>query len=150
MSDLTEREILDRHRQSLFEARDHCLWLATQQRDDFAAPRGARYTKLRKNLKELEGSARQMAHFRGDARWIRLGTVYAKAMPIAQRNYIAQKWKTFGELVQIFEKGIRSCDEIANKKTGVSGLILPNRPADWLVMPDWQPYGGVLGPPMRQ
>lgn len=146
---LTEQEILDRHAQSLKEARDCCQWLNAQQDDTNHAPRGARYVALRKALDQLEGSARQMAHFRGDARWIRLGTVYARAMQMAQRKYIGQNWGFFGQMIAIFDKGMHSLDELANRKTEVRGTILPQRPSDWIIMPEWKPFGGVLGPKER-
>ncbi len=141
---LTENEILDRHVQSLREAKDHCLWLAAQQADGMTAPRGGRYVRLRKALDQLEGSCRQMAHFRGDARWIRLGVVYGRAMPLAQAKYIGQNWKAFGAMVAIFDKGLRSVDELATRKTGTMGAILPSRASDWLIFPEWKPYGGAV------
>ena len=143
---LTENEILDRHVQSLKEALDHARWLGGQQDECLAAPRGGHYVRLRRALSELEGSARQMAHFRADARWIRLGTVYAKTMQVAQRKYIGQHWKSFQMMCQIFENGLRTCDELAHRKTEKLGAILPSRPSDWIIMPDWAPYGGALAP----
>lgn len=143
---LSEQEILDRHQQSLKEARDHCLWLSSQQDQCNAAPRGGRYVRLRRALNELEGSARQMAHWRGDARWIKLGTMYARAMQIAQVKYIGQNWKAFGQMVGLFDRGLRTLDELATRKTGTLGPILPSRPSDWIILPDWKPFGGMTSP----
>ncbi len=140
---LTEQEILDRHKQSLQEAFDAAQWLATQQRADNAAPRGRRYAALRRALDELEGSCRQMAHWRGDARWLKLGTIYTRAMQLAQRKYIGQRWVDFGTMSQIFAKGLRSMDELATRPTGKSGIILPTMGTDWLILPDWQPHAGM-------
>ena len=142
---LSETDILDRHNQSLKEARDHCLWLAKQQDETQAAPRGRRYIALRKALDQLEGSCRQMAHFRADARWVKLGVVYAKAMRLAQAKYIGQNWKAFGQMVAIFERGLHSLDELANRKTETRGAILPSQPTDWLILPDWKPFAGAFG-----
>lgn len=143
---LSENEILDRHIQSLKEALDHSTWLGGQQDECMAAPRGGHYVRLRRALSELEGSARQMAHFRADARWVRLGTVYAKAMRVAQAKYIGQNWKAFWMMRQIFENGLRTCDELAHRKTETRGPILPSNPSDWIILPDWNPYDGAMRP----
>lgn len=146
---LTEQDILDRHTQSLKEALDHCQWLGGQQDECNAAPRGGRYVRLRRALDELEGSCRQMAHFRGDARWVKLGTIYAKAMQLAQRLYIGQRWGEFGKMTMLFAKGLHSADQIANRRTGTMGTILPGSDllpgsaSNWIILPDWSPFAGM-------
>jgi hypothetical protein len=133
---LSEQEITSRHMQSLKEARDCCDWLGKQLDPALAAPRGRRYAQLRKALTELEGSARQMAHWRQDARWLKLGIHYAKVMRVAQAKYVGQRWGAFKAMVQIFDAGLRSLDDLQTRKTGTLGAILPARPSDWLVLPN--------------
>lgn len=137
MSGLSEQEILDRHRQALGEADRACQNLSRNADPDHKAPRGKEYGDLKRALDNLEGSARQMAHHRGDTRWLKLGVVYAKAMRGAQQKFIGQKWAWFAELRQLFHLGHRRLAELAEEKTGRTGLILPKR-TDWLVLPDWR------------
>lgn len=72
MGELTETEIVDRHRQALGEAHRACQRLGKNADDDYLAIRGPDYTALKEAVELLEGSARQMAHFRSDARWLKL------------------------------------------------------------------------------
>jgi hypothetical protein len=51
-----------------------------------------------------------------------------QAMQMAQAKYIGQNWRFFGQMVAIFEKGLHSLDDLATRKTGVRGPILPQRP----------------------
>ena len=135
MGALTERDILDRHRQALGEAHRACQRLGKNADPLYLAPRGHDYGNLKRALEMLEGSARQMAHFREDARWLRLGIVYAKAMRSAQSKFIGQRWAYFNELTKLFALGHRRVEEL-QAKTGTQGPILPSRPSDWLVLPD--------------
>lgn len=139
MSDLTEAEILSKHQQSLKEARHHCAELARCADPMIIAPRGWRYTKLRTALQELEGTCRQMAHWREDARWLKLGIVYAKAMRTVQARFTLHDWQAFGKLVALFDKGLVSMEGLRDSRTGRSGMILPSQPTDWLILPDSTP-----------
>lgn len=132
---ITESEILSRHKQALGEAHRSCQRLGRNAADDYLAPRGQDYGELKEALEALEGSCRQMAHFRADARWLRLGVVYAKAMRISQTKFVAQKWNAFNELKGLFELGHRRIEELQTR-TGTAGPILPQNPSSWLVMPD--------------
>ncbi len=76
-----------------------------------------------------------MAHFREDARWLRLGVLYAKAMRAAQKHYIQMNWKAFSMMMALFEQGQRHLDDL-DRRTGKIGSILPQRPSDWLILPD--------------
>lgn len=138
MSDLTENDILERHKQALGEARRACQQLGRNADPLYLAPRGRHYTELKKALALLEGSARQMAHWRDDGRWLRLGIVYAKAMRGAQQKFVGQRWAWFGELQALFVLGERRLDEL-NQRTGTLGAILPQRASEWLVLPDSRP-----------
>lgn len=137
MSDLTENDILDRHRDALGLAHRACQNLGRNAADDYLAPRGTDYGNLKEALELLEGSARQMAHFRADARWLKLGILYAKAMRLAQVKFIGQKWNAFNQMMPLFVTGKKHLEDL-QMKTGTRGPILPNRPSDWLVMPDWK------------
>lgn len=144
---LTENEILSKHTQALGEAHRACQNLGRNADPEYLAPRGHDYGNLSRALKALEGSARQMAHFRADARWLKLGIVYAKAMRGAQVKFVGQRWGYFNQLMALFELGVRRLDDLQNRKTGTSGPILPTRPAsEWLILPDHKP---ALRPPWR-
>ena len=133
---LSETDIIDRHKQALGEAHRACQRLGRNADPDYMAPRGHDYSNLRRALQALEGSCRQMAHFRADARWIKLGVVYAKAMRTAQAKFVGQRWAYFNELTKLFELGQRSMEDLQSRKTGRLGAILPSQPTDWLVLPD--------------
>lgn len=151
---LTESEIIARHKQALSDARGECDWLAAQERSKWekgtARPRGRHYMNLRDALNKLEGSCRQMAHWRGDARWLKLATIYQRAMPMCQRWYMAQKWLQFGQLAEVFESGQARMAYLRDGRTGAlsSRPILPEPGnMDWARLPDWkpawQPRGGA-------
>lgn len=143
---LTEAEILSRHHQALGEARGACQRLGRNADADYLAPRGHDYGELRRALKALEGSSRQMAHFRADARWVKLGIVYAKAMRAAQAKFVGQRWSYFNELTALFELGLRRMNDLKDNRTGRLGAILPTQPTDWLILPDLKRPAAPLPP----
>lgn len=150
MSDLTENETMSKHVQSLKEAKDACFWLSRNADPQLIAPRGRHYRNLKKALKELEGSARQMSMFRSDARWTKLGILYARAMRTVESMFIKQDWLGFRALMPLFEEGLKRMDDLANKKTGTAGPILPKE-TSWLILPDhkprprlWTPQGRLM------
>lgn len=136
MSGLSEIEIIDRHSQALGEARTACQMLARQVDPELIAPRGHHYVSLKEALNMLEGSCRQLAHYRSDARWLQLGIVYAKAMRTAQRAFVGQRWQDFGMMTALFERGQRNMADLKDRRTGKKGAILPSNPSSWLVLPD--------------
>ena len=135
---LTEADILSKHTQCLKEAAECCQLLARNADPEKIGPRGHIYGNLRRALKSLEGTCRQMNYFREDTRWIQLGILYAKAMRTSSALFANQNWLGFGQLRQLFENGLRRMDDLANMKTGQKGPILPTRPSNWLIMPDVQ------------
>lgn len=135
MSQLTQQDVLSKHEQSLKEGRDACVALARNADPEYLAPRGHLYTKLRTALTELEGTCRQMAAYRDDARWTKLGFVYARCLRVAQAKFVSQNWLAFKQMAQLFSDGLSHMDDLANKKTGKIGAILPTR-YDWLILPD--------------
>jgi hypothetical protein len=131
---LSDREYLDRHKQSLGEAHRACQLLAKNQDPMHLMPRGRHYIDLKDALAALEGSARQLGTLRSDARWIRLGAVYGRTKLLIQPKMREQNWKYFGTLMPLFDLGVRRLAEL-DVKTGVLGPILPKRASEWLVMP---------------
>jgi hypothetical protein len=139
MSDLSEVEILSRHKAALGEAREACLFLARNADPFQAAPRGHHYRMLRAALRALEGSSRQMAHWREDARWLKLGIHYAKAQRVAHQLFLKMNWLGFQTFSTMFDNGLSHLDELATRKTGHMGMILPKN-TDFLRMPEMVPY----------
>lgn len=72
MSDLTEREVLDRLETAIGDAVDACQTLAVH------SIAGDPYNKLRQNLALIEGCCRQLAAFRLDTRWLPYGRMAAE------------------------------------------------------------------------
>ena len=121
---LSEHEIITQHQSSLRQARELCVQL--QRNAVETSPRGLRYIELTETCKRLEGSARQAAHWRGDARWLRLGIFYSQVQKRVRKSFVDQRWMDFGQFALIFEKGLRTLDDLATRKTERKGtLILP-------------------------
>jgi hypothetical protein len=143
MTHLSESEVLDRHRQSLGEAKRACLALKRHADPNLLELKGPDYMALKKNLEMLETSARQIAHFRSDSRWIRLGAIYGRARIQVQGLYGNRKWLLFGELASLFDRGLVHLAEL-DKQTGVVGRpILPQRQSEWM----WMPQPGSIHRP---
>ena len=144
---LTESDLIQRHAQSLREAHGACQKLGLNADPTYIAPRGHLYAELKRALEHLEGSCRQLAAFRSDARWIKLGIVYAKTTRAAQKAMVGQRWLWFRDLMPLFENGMRRMDELRNMRTGrlSSDAILPANPSSWLNLPDHKP---ALRPPV--
>ena len=134
---LSESEILSKHHDALGEADRACQNLGKNADPTYLAPRGHDYGNLKRALKALEGSARQMAHFRADTRWVKLGIVYARAQTQCQHKFVGQKWAYFNKLRELFVLGQRRMTALAEMRTGTRGPILPTQPTSWLVLPDW-------------
>jgi hypothetical protein len=121
---LSEHEIITQHQSSLRQARELCLTL--QRNEIETRPRGLNYVELRAACERLEGSARQAAHWRGDTRWLRLGIYYSQVQKRIRKSFVQQRWMDFGKFALIFEKGLRTLDDLATRKTERPGtLILP-------------------------
>lgn len=125
MSGLTQQEVLSKHEQCLKEGGEACAQLAKNADPTYIHPRGHLYGNLKRALTQLEGTCRQMSMFRDDARWTKLGFVYARAIRMIQPKFVAQDWLFFGKLKPLFEDGLKRMDDLANRKTGRSGIILP-------------------------
>ncbi len=114
------------------------MFLARNADPMLAAPRGHHYRNLRTAIRALEGSSRQMAHWREDARWLKLGIHYAKAAQVAQRLFMHMNWLAFQHFAVMFETGHRHMDDLANLRTLRRGAILPKN-TDFLRMPELMP-----------
>lgn len=79
-----------------------------------------------------------MAHWREDARWLKLGIHYAKAAQVAQRLFVHMNWLGFREFGVLFENGQQRMDDLKNARTNRMGAILP-RNTDFLRMPELMP-----------
>lgn len=139
---LTENEVLSKYVECLSEGRELCMLLARNADPEKVGPRGGIYSKLRTALRELEGCCRQMNYMREDARWVKMGIMWAKAMRIALDAYTAHNWLKFGKLAELFDNGLKRMRDLADARTGVRGAILPQRPSDWLILPD-RPLPGI-------
>lgn len=147
MSGLTENEILAKHEQSLKEAHRACQMLGKNADPDYIAPRGHLYGQLKRACMALEGSARQLAAFREDARWLKLGIFYAMVQRKNQAAFVGQRWGYFEKLQQLFTDGTARMNELRHAKTGKRGPILPARPSEFLLVPDHRvpwPNRGIL------
>lgn len=120
MSDLTEVEILDCLRTNLRAAIQHCEDLAN------LPAQGPTYIQFRKELKLIEGSCRQIAHWREDSRWLQLGLIMEEA------HQRAGKWirkhhprPLFLKLAENLRAMIMACHNLETMKTGKRGPILP-------------------------
>lgn len=77
MGRLTEREIFNCLTENFRLAADHCVELAKRTR------RGPIYTRLREELKLIEGCCRQASAWREDTRWLNIAHVAAEAHRLA-------------------------------------------------------------------
>lgn len=137
MSTLSEQEIISRFRQSFSEAKVACDMLSKNANPEVVMLRGRHYKNLKTSLKEMEGCAKQMAAYRDDTRWLPLGILYgAKCARAAQKRFVDMDWLGFKKMIVIFEQGERRVTELAEKKTGRVGIILPQNPSSWLLTGD--------------
>lgn len=140
---LTEADILDRYEQSLGEADRACQQLGRNADPEYLALRSPDYLSLQDSLKLLEGCCRQMSAFRSDARWIKLGVMYARAMRIVRSLFEKQKWQSFREIRPLFRNGLVIMEDLRDKRTGKAGPVLPTQSTEWLQLPDLKPINSA-------
>jgi hypothetical protein len=127
---VTESEILSCLRENFRLAAQHCDALAV------LPARGPTYTLLRAELKTVENCCRQVAWYREDTRWLRVGLMMAEAHKRAGgwlRTYPRTRTDNaahpmFTRLAVNLRAGIDRVVELETKATGIAGLILPNVP----------------------
>ena len=89
-------------------------------------PNGPAYVRLGRAIDKIEGCCRQMGHWRGDARWFRLGMIYKEGREAAKTLYLGQRWGEFSRFSQVWEAGLARVTRLAESATGRPGtLILP-------------------------
>jgi hypothetical protein len=135
MNTVTQQELLAKHKECLKQGKEVCIQLAKNADPAYLFPRGHLYGQLRRALTQLEGTCRQLAANRDDTRWTKLGFVYARGLRMAQVKFNNQEWLFFRKFQELFEQGLVHMNDLATRKTGKSGIILPQR-YDWLVLPD--------------
>ena len=131
-----EPEFISKHKEALREAREACLALARTTVE--SGPRGTYSLKLAVANKALEGTCRQMHHWRGDdAEWLRMGALYANAQKVALNLRLKQKWADFAKLATLYEKGQRMLDDLATRPTGrsIEKFIDPGDISPWFKPP---------------
>lgn len=120
MSNLTELEIIDCLRDNLRKAEQHCRDLA------FLPAQGPTYTALREENGLIEGASRQLAAFRGDARWALFAVEimsFQQRLGDCIRSHHARKiFLRFAEMMAFF---LKKSEELRTAKTGKRGSIVP-------------------------
>lgn len=141
MGYLQETEILDK----LIDS----LRIAAQASDDIAIrpKRGRTYRELRDALAEAEGACRQMAHWRGQYQWLKLGSIMAEAhrraggwlrgvpYDVALDNggvvtrhrplTLGEKHPFFAKLAENLRVCLVNAKRVRDSATGVLGPVLP-------------------------
>lgn len=124
---VTETEILTCLRENFRLAAEHCDALAV------LPGRGPTYELLRTELKTVENCCRQVAWYREDTRWLRIGMLMAEAHKRAgtwlrtyPRTMVSNAaHPMFTRLADNLRAGIERVDELQNKATGRIGMVLP-------------------------
>jgi hypothetical protein len=127
-----EPEFIAKHKEALAQAYEACQALKMNAVDP--APRGWHYQRLVAANKELDGTCRQLFHWRGDdARWLKLGAIYTRASKVAARCLMLEKWAEFHQLAALYELGARRLMEMAERPTGrsIDKLVLPGDISPW-------------------
>jgi hypothetical protein len=127
MRSLSETEIFACLSENFRLAAEDCEKLAWQ------AKRGSTYKRLMDELKLCEGACRQVAQFRGDARWLQIGLQMHEAHTRAGRwlrMYIAKDSRKvahplFQKLAECLRWGQANAEKMRTAATGRVGLILP-------------------------
>ena len=133
MGALTEAEIFSCLAENFKSAAQHCADLAKLPR------KGPTYRKLREELKLLEGSCRQAAYWRGDARWLRIGMYmeevhqragswlrgYKRPDGIKVTHREGTLHPLFMKLAENLKAGFEAAEKLRTERTGIKGPIVP-------------------------
>lgn len=124
---VTEREILTFLVDNFRAAAESCDLLAV------VPARGPVYSRLIEQLRLAEGCCRQVAYYRGDARWFALGLLMEEAhrraggwlrkLPRTSATNAAHP--LFLRLAENLRAGQKRAEELRDRATGVAGIILP-------------------------
>lgn len=124
---LFESEIFSRLVENFRLAAESCELLAIRP------ARGPVYRKLIEQLKLCEGCCRQVAYYRDDTRWLRIGLLMEEAHKRAGgwlRRYPRTATENaahplFVRLAENLRAGQKSAEDLRTKATGRVGIILP-------------------------
>lgn len=84
------------------------------------------WREISRAMDRIEGASRQMAHWRGDTRWLPMVNTMRQCKPRARRWYLTCEWRRFTQLAQVFAQGYVLAENLATRPTGKPGtLILP-------------------------
>lgn len=119
---LAEHEVISRMRDGFRSAGEKCEAISR------LGPLGGSWMEISRELDAIEGCARQLAHYRGDARWLRLVPLYVKAKEAGRTLYMLNRWSDFRRYAMIFAQGLARMDDLATRPTGQLGPILPKFP----------------------
>lgn len=145
---LTEADIFECLSANFKLAAEHCEDLAR------LPAKGPTYKMLRQELKLIEGACRQAGHYRGDARWLKIGLMMEEAhkragdwlrgvkQPNGTRRMLrpGEMHPLFVKLAENLRAGHAAADKIRMSRTGRRGQILPimqnaphrdTRPSGW-------------------
>ena len=120
MPGLTEAEILDQLRRNVRQAAEHCEDLAVLPQF------GPTYRAMREELSLIEGCCRQMAAWRGDARWLPLGLwaeeCHKRSQHWLRYHFPRKLFLKLGENLRALQRGMELVEQ---KATGKLGPIVP-------------------------
>ncbi len=119
---LTEREIIAKLRDSFRLCGERCEAIARW------GAVGARWMEMSGAIDEIEGALRQLAHWRGDTRYLNLVPVYVRTKEVGRLLYLSMRWAEFRKYGIIFAQGLAQVERLAERPTGQSGPILPTLP----------------------
>ena len=154
---VAEREILSLLKETFLRSAEHCDKLAV------LPARGPTYRKLRTDLATCENCCRQVAWYRQDARWLRIGLMMEEAhkraggwlrdrtMPRTENSNLAHP--LFLRLADNLRFGAKRAEELETMATGRLGMILPKplrgptRTEGRLVQVPRMTPGGIILPP---
>ena len=120
MSDLSEADIKQCLAENLRLASSDARLLS------ILPAKGKCYERFRNSLKLVEGSCRQLAYFREDARWLEMGILMEDAHQRVRRWVVGHGQP---ELFRLMSEKLSQMEIMANqlrdKATGRTGMILP-------------------------
>jgi hypothetical protein len=154
---VSEAEILSLLKQTFRRAAEHCDKLS------ILPARGPTYRKLREDLQTAENCCRQVAWYRQDTRWLRVGRQMDEAhkragswlrdrsMPRTANSNLAHP--LFVLLAEKLRFGMACAGRLETQATGQAGTILPDVPRDPIRTQDRvvqvhrKTAGGIIIPP---
>jgi hypothetical protein len=122
MTETTETELFDCLIGNLKSARADVALMA-----DPSILRGPLYFRVKEALKLVEGSARQIAHWREDSRWLKIGLAAEVAHQMV-RQWVERREgpKAYTFMAIQMQRWLNLVEVIRHAKTGKLGLILPD------------------------